>query len=119
MRFNPWQPKKDLSQLSEEEQEIEKTIKMLKKNRGIIDMNLKLARMAGGNAIAAIREQMLGMVEKQVKEDAEKAKAKGETLTVGKFMAKLDKITGVYDFYAKVDITKDDIRAKAEEILGK
>jgi len=113
--WKPWQPqeKKELS----EEEEIAQTEKMLKKTSKIVSVNLALVKKAGPTAFAMLQGQIMGMVDQQVKEDIQKAKAKGEVLTVDKFMAKVGKIQGIYEFYAKVDITKDDIRAKAEEII--
>ena len=116
MRFlKPWQPqeKKELT----EDEEIAETEKMLRKTSKIVSVNLALVKKAGPAAFAVLQGQIMGMVDQQVKEDIQKAKAKGEALTTDKFMAKVDKIQGIYEFYAKVDITKDDIRAKAEEII--
>ena len=116
MRFlKPWQPqeKKELT----EDEEIAETEKMLRKTSKIVSVNLALVKKAGPAAFAVLQGQIMGMVDQQVKEDIQKAKAKGEVLTVDKFMAKVDKITGIYEFYRKVDISKEDIRAKAEEII--
>jgi len=117
--IKPWKPKEPQSSLSEEDKEIEETKRMIKKTSGIVSINLRLAKLAGPNAVAMLQGQIWGMVEAGIKEAIEKAKAKGEPLTVDTFMAKLDKITGVYDFYAKVSISKDEIRAKAEELIIK
>lgn len=113
--WKPWQSKSEKPPLTEDE-EIAETEKMLRKTKWQVDINLKAARLSP-NGIAILRSQMLDMVVQQVKEDIQKAKAKGEALTTDKFMAKVDKIQGIYEFYRKVDISKEDIRAKAEEII--
>jgi len=113
--WNPWQPQEKKEPT--EEEEIAQTEKMLRKTSKIVSINLALVKKAGPAAFAMLQSQILDMVVQQVKEDIQKAKTKGEVLTVDKFMAKVDKIQGIYEFYAKVDITKDDIRAKAEEII--
>lgn len=114
--WKPWQPKTEKVPQTEDE-EIEATEKMLKKTSKIVSINLALVKKAGPAAFAMLQGQILDMVVQQVKEDIQKAKAKGEALTVDKFMAKVDKIDGIYEFYRKVDISKEDIRAKAEEII--
>ena len=114
--WKPWQPKTEKVPQTEDE-EIEATEKMLRKTSKEVSIKLALVKKAGATAFTMLQGQIMGMVDQQVKEDIQKAKAKGEVLTVDKFMAKVDKIQGIYEFYAKVDITNDDIRAKAEEII--
>ncbi len=114
--WKPWQPKSEKPPLTEDE-EIEATEKMLRKTSKIVSVNLALVKKAGPTAFAMLQGQIMGMVEKEIREAMAKYQARGETLTTDKFMAKVDKITGLYEFYAKVDITKEDIRAKAEEII--